>query len=183
MNKAIGAVELSSIAKGMEVCDLMLKTSPVELLLSRTICPGKYLVLVSGSVANVNSAVEAGITRGAHAVADSFVIPNVDESVFPAFFGTFEIGEEGEALGVIETFSISAAVTAADSAVKAANIKLLEIRLAMALGGKAYVTFTGSVAAVETAVAVGIREAGKKGLLVDGVAITNPRAELFREMM
>lgn len=38
MSQAIGIVELSSIAKGMEVCDLMLKSANVDLLVSKTLC-------------------------------------------------------------------------------------------------------------------------------------------------
>ena len=72
---------------------------------------------------------------------------------------------------------------AADVAVKAAPVKLLEIRLAMALGGKAFVTMTGSVGAVETAVAAGAAVAGKKGLLVEKVVIPQPRPELLRELI
>ena len=36
MNNAIGGVELSSVAKGLESADAMLKTSDVSLLLSRS---------------------------------------------------------------------------------------------------------------------------------------------------
>ncbi|HNT98973.1 MAG TPA: BMC domain-containing protein, partial [Elusimicrobiales bacterium] len=54
---AIGGVELSSIAKGLETADAMLKTSDVRILVSRSICPGKYVILVSGEVGAVNAAV------------------------------------------------------------------------------------------------------------------------------
>ena len=53
---AIGLIELSSIAAGFAVADVLLKAAAVELLINRTICSGKYLVLIGGEVA----AVEAG---------------------------------------------------------------------------------------------------------------------------
>ena len=46
--KAIGLIELSSVAAGFEVADVMLKASEVRLLLSRSICSGKYMVLIGG---------------------------------------------------------------------------------------------------------------------------------------
>ncbi len=46
--KAIGLIELSSIASGMQATDNMLKTSSVDLILARTICAGKYMVLIGG---------------------------------------------------------------------------------------------------------------------------------------
>ncbi|MCM2268084.1 MAG: BMC domain-containing protein [Elusimicrobiales bacterium] len=88
-----------------------------------------------------------------------------------------------ESLGIIEAFSVSALVEAADAAVKAAPVKLLEIRLAMALGGKAFVTLTGPVAAAETAVNAGAAVVAKKGLLVEKVVIPQPRPELLREII
>ena len=47
---SIGLLELTSIAKGIECTDLMLKAADVEILMSRTICSGKYLVLVRGEI-------------------------------------------------------------------------------------------------------------------------------------
>ena len=47
MGRAIGMVELSSIARGIETSDSMLKAAQVELLRSVTVCPGKYMVIGS----------------------------------------------------------------------------------------------------------------------------------------
>lgn len=179
---SIGLIELGSVASGFEVCDCMLKTADVELLLSRSICSGKYIVMVRGDVAAVESSVRAGSETGRFSCIDTFVIPNVHESVFPALGGTNKI-EPLEALGIIESFSVASLIEAADMAAKAANVRLMEIRLAMALGGKAFVTLTGTVAAVRAAVEAGAAVVAAKGLLTNKVVIPNPRPELFREMV
>lgn len=178
----IGLIELGSIAAGFEVCDAMLKTADVELLLSRSICSGKYLVMVRGDVAAVASSVAAGTQVGGFSLIDTFVIPNVDESVFPAISGTTKV-EALEALGILESFSVASLIEGADAAVKTANVRLIEIRLAMALGGKAFVTLTGSVAAVQSAVDAGAQAIARKGLLVNKVVIPSPRPELLSEMI
>src|SRR6266852_112671 len=95
---SIGLIELGSIAAGFEVCDAMLKTADVELVLSRSICSGKYMVMIRGDVAAVQSSVRAGSQIGHFSIVDTFVIPNVHESVFPALNGSNKIGEM-EALG------------------------------------------------------------------------------------
>jgi microcompartment protein CcmL/EutN len=115
-------------------------------------------------------------------VVDSFVIPSLHESVFPALSGITKI-EALEALGIVESFSVASLIEGADAAVKAANIQLIEIRLAMALGGKAFVTLTGSVAAVQSAVEAGAQVVGAKGMLVNKVVIASPRPELLTEMI
>jgi len=179
---SVGLIELSSIAAGFEVCDAMLKTADVDLILARTICSGKYMVLVRGDVAAVRSSVDAGTRAGDFSVIDTFVIPNLDESIFPAISGTTKI-EALEALGIIESFSVASLLEGADAAVKAAHVKLIEIRLAMALGGKAFVSLTGSVADVRSAVEAGAALIAEKGLLVNKVVIPQPRHELLNEMI
>jgi len=182
VRNSVGLIELSSIAAGFEVCDAMLKTADVDLILARTICSGKYMVLVRGDVAAVRSSVDAGTRAGDFSVIDTFVIPNLDESIFPAISGTTKI-EALEALGIIESFSVASLIEGADAAVKAANVKLIEIRLAMALGGKAFVSLTGSVADVRSAVEAGAARIAEKGLLVNKVVIPQPRHELLNEMI
>jgi microcompartment protein CcmL/EutN len=179
---SIGLIEMTSIAAGMEACDSMLKTSEVRLILSRTICSGKYIVLIGGDVAAVQAAVDRAATIINYSIVDTFVIPNVHKDIFPALSGHSNI-ETLEALGIIESFSVASLIEGADAAVKAANVRLIEIRLAMALGGKAFVTLTGEVAAVRSAVDAGARIIAEKGLLVNKVVIPQPRKELLTEMI
>lgn len=179
---SIGLIELTSIAAGMQAADIMLKTAAVELIISRTICSGKYMVLIGGDVAEVQSAVENAANQIDFAVIDTFVIPNVHSDIFPALAGHSNVSEL-EALGIIESFSVSALIEGADAAVKAASVKLIEVRLAMALGGKAFCTLTGEVAAVTSAVEAGARIIADKGLLVNKVVIPHPRKELLSEMV
>ena len=179
---SFGLIELTSIAAGFEVCDAMLKAADVRLLLSRSICSGKYIVLVCGDVGAVNASVEAGSHTGRHSLIDSFVIPNVHESIAPAISGAHKV-EVLEALGIIESFSVASLIEAADAAVKTAAVQLIEIRLAMALGGKAFVTMTGSVGDVKSAVEAGAAVVAAKGLLTNKVVIAQPRPELLQEMI
>jgi len=127
-------------------------------------------------------AISAGTSAGHFSVIDSFVIPNLHEAVFPAISGTTKV-EALEALGIVESFSVASLIEGADAAVKAANVMLIEIRLAMALGGKAFVTMTGNVAAVQSAVDAAAQVVGQKGMLVNKVVIPNPRPELLNEMI
>lgn len=177
---AIGLIELNSIAAGIEVTDVMLKTADVELVLARTICSGKYLVLVAGEVAAVKASMATGLAQWQTAVIDSMIIPNVHPSVFPALAGTNEMPQPGS-LGIIESFSVASLLEAADAAAKAANVQLLEIRLAMALGGKAFVTLTGDVASVRAAVEAGAALVAEKGFLVNKVVIPAPTPGLYKD--
>jgi len=179
---SLGLIELTSIAAGMQATDIMLKTSEVELILSRTICSGKYIVLIGGEVAAVQSSVDAAVKGLDFAIIDTFVIPNVHPDIFPALSGHSNITEL-ESLGIIESFSVASLIEGADAAVKSASVKIIEIRLAMALGGKAFCTITGEVAAVTSAVESGAKLISDRGLLVNKVVIAHPRKELLSEMI
>jgi microcompartment protein CcmL/EutN len=179
---SIGLIEMTSIAAGMQAADIMLKTSQVELVLSRTICSGKYMVLIGGDVAEVQTAVDAAANQIDFAVIDTFVIPNVHPDIFPALAGHTGV-QTLEALGILESFSVASLIEGADAAVKSSNVKIIEIRLAMALGGKAFCTLTGEVAAVTSAVDSGAKVIADKGLLVNKVVIAQPRQELLSEMI
>lgn len=182
--KSIGLIELSSIAAGFEVCDTMLKAGTVNLLLSRSICSGKYMVLIGGDAAAVQSAVAAGAEAANGCLIDSLVIPNVHQDVFTAMGRTTVVApEHSGALGILESFNVATLIEAADAAVKAANVTLLEVRLAMALGGKAFCTLTGDVSSVQSAVATGRKVIADAGVLVNAVVLSRPHPDVYREVI
>ncbi len=180
MLSAIGLIELTSIAKGYEVADAVLKTANVEILTNRTICPGKFMVLIGGDVDAVKAAIETGLETGGSTVVDDLIIPNIHPAVFPAISGTTVV-EHPDALGIIETFSVATIIEAADAAVKAADVQLINVHLAMAIGGKGYMTLTGDVAAVTAAVEAGVAYIKDKGMLVQKVIIPHPRKEILQD--
>jgi microcompartment protein CcmL/EutN len=179
---AIGMIEFTSIAVGMDAADRMVKTADVKPLFFKTICPGKYVAAISGEVAAVEASVRAGLETGPTSVADWFVIPNIQEDVLAALGGCQPIRERG-ALGVIETFSAASAILAADAAVKAADVIVMDVRTALGLGGKGYVLLMGDVAAVQAAVAAGSGHAADAGLLVATTVIPRPADAFFAQVL
>jgi len=180
--KSIGLIELSSVAAGFAVADAMLKAGNVRLLLSRSICSGKYMVLVGGEVAAVDSALAAGAEAAEGSLIDKSVVANVHPEVFAAL-GRSVPAEPTGALGVLESFNVATLIEAADAAAKAALVTLLEIRLAMALGGKAFCTMTGDIASVQAAVAAGRRVLSDAGVLVNAVVVSRPHPDVYREVI
>ena len=53
----------------------------------------------------------------------------------------------------------------------------------MALGGKAFVTLTGDISAVQSAVAAGRRVIADSGMLVNAAVITNPHPDVYHEVV
>lgn len=182
--KAIGAIELSSIGIGYQLEDEMLKAAAVELLIARTICSGKYLIVIGGGVSAVEASMQTALAGAGEAIIDHLMVANVHEAVFPALGQSVALGpEEAGALGVLETFSGVSVLAAADAAAKAARVTLLRIHVAMALGGKGLCLMTGTVADVRQGIQVAAAEARRRGLLVSEIVIPRPSRELFGDYL
>ncbi len=189
MLEAVGLIETTSIGLGMAAQDAMLKAGAVRVVLARTICSGKYIVAVTGPLAEVTAAVDAGVAALPEGLIDHAVIPRIHPTVFQALGQAVELhvpvaagAPAGpKALGVVETYSGTSVLEAADAAAKAAAVTLLKIHLAMALGGKGYLMMAGAVTDVQAAVAAGAAVVRAKGLLVSAVTIPGPSRELFAE--
>lgn len=151
---ALALLEFDSIAAGILAGDAMVKRAPVSRIQTGTVQPGYYLVLVVGDVAPVQEAVQVGKETGQAALRGLVFLPNVHPAVVRALSGERAV-QPTDALGVVETQTVAAAIHAADAGVKGAEVTLLQLRLADGLGGKGLVLFTGLVADVETAVMLG----------------------------
>lgn len=182
MSKAIGLVEFKTIPKGIEAADAMLKASDVQFLFSSPICPGKYVTIIGGEVDAVRTAVKKGALTGGIFTVDSHVLPNVHPAVIPAITATVEISKVGS-LGVVETISAVAAITAGDIAAKAANVNLVEIRIARGLGGKGFVVLTGDLGSVENSVKACEKKLGEEGGIVSTAVIPSPHKGLISSVL
>ncbi len=179
---AVGMVEFSSIGAGIEASDAMVKAASVAPLFFKTICPGKFVAAVGGDVAAVSASVAAGRERAADVIVDWLVIPNIHPAVLTALTGA-DLTDRRGALGIIETFSVAAIIRAADAAVKAAQVRLTDVRIAMGLGGKGYALMVGDVGAVRAAVSAGAAGAAESGLLVRQVVIPKPHADVYAHVL
>lgn len=175
----IGFIETSSIAKGIEATDAMMKMADVELLMTAIIPRGKYLIMIGGRVADVESSLRAGMSIAAGTVLDNFIIKNVHPELPPAIKGRVNV-DHIEAIGIIETKEVASAIYAGDAAVKSANIKLIEARNQP--GGKGLVVLTGEVGAVRTAVAAGVASIKKDGMLIGEVVIPYAHEALMKSL-
>ena len=179
MANAICMVELTSIARGVETSDFMVKAAQVTLLRASTVCPGKYMIIVGGETGSVRASLEAGLAKGGEYVIDSLLIPNVHEQLFPAISGANEV-KNPQAIGVVEFYSIASAIKAADAAAKAAQVTLIEVRTGFAVGGKGFFTLTGDVGAVRAAVAAAEKQTD---LFIGSTVIPRPSKQVIESLM
>jgi microcompartment protein CcmL/EutN len=179
---ALALLEFSSIAAGIQAADAMVKRAPIDVIKAGTVQPGKYLVLVGGQVADVEESLAAGREVGGAAVVDLVYLPQVHPEVVGAIAGG-RVPQITDALGVVETTTVAAAIHAADAGIKGAEVRLVQVRLADGLGGKGIVLFSGLVADVEAAVEIGVGVLDRPDLLVRQVVIPQLHPEMWENVV
>jgi microcompartment protein CcmL/EutN len=178
---ALALLEFSSIAAGIQAADAMVKRAPIDVIEAGTVQPGKYLVLIGGQVADVEESLAAGREVGGDAAVDFVYLPQVHPEVVEAIGGG-RVPEITDALGIVETTTVAAAIHAADAGIKGAEVRLVEVRLADGLGGKGIVLFSGLVADVEAAVEIGVGVLERPELLVRQVVIPQLHPEMWENV-
>lgn len=187
---SLGVLEIGTIARGIVAADAALKRSPALLVHSRAISGGKHLVVLEGGVAEVEEAMIAGRAVADTLLVDSVELPAADDQVWPMLGAPiappdWSADPDAEAVAIIETATVCAAIAAADAACKVAHVKVQDARFAVDLAGKAYFTLTGSLDSIEAA-ADAARAAieSKAGRMVGLEVIAQPspdlRGRLFR---
>jgi len=174
MDPALLILEFNSVAAGIAMSDLLVKQAAVKLLDSRTVCPGKYIVTLTGGVDALKSSLSAALdSELGGTITEHHLLPNVHPRVVAAINGVPEY-REIESIGVIETYGVPACIRSGDAGAKAAGVAVVEIRLANAQGGKCIVVFSGAQHEVEAAVAAGRAAAEEMQGLINSIVIEHP---------
>ena len=184
---ALGVLELSTIARGVVAADAGLKRAPAVLLHSRAVSGGKHLVMFEGGVAEVEEALAAARLVAGDLVLDRVELPAADDQVWPMLGAPlappdWSADDASEAVAIIETRTVCAAIAAADAACKVALVTVRDTRFAVDLAGKAYFTLTGSLDAIEAAAAAARAAADDRIVGLELIARPAPdlRGKLYR---
>lgn len=182
MNKSIGALEFRSISKGIEVSNEIVKKSSVEIIYFKTICPGKFLVIVTGDEGEVNEAIDYGVTLSVDTLVDHFKVHAVSTPIVEAFKNKYASKEITGALGVMETGKVCAGIKALDIALKSSDVKLIKMHLAFGIGGKLVYVVTGTLSSIEYGLSEGKRILNKNAN-VNVSIIPSPSEDMTRHLI
>lgn len=180
--KSIGVLEYRSVALGLKAADMILKAAEVEMIMMQTVCPGKYIMMFTGKLSSVKAALEQGsMTPFDEVLVDSYMLGNPDESLLAAIYGTTEKVALAS-VGILESYSVASMVGVADQLSKTSPIRLIEVRLARGMSGKAYAIFAGEISAVEAAMVKGEELLSQSGFYLHGAVISNPDPRLWEAL-
>lgn len=174
---ALGLVEFESIAVGILAGDAMVKAAPVEAIYGGTVQPGRYLLLVTGSTASVEIAVERATTIEPSALLDELFLADVHRDVVRALTGE-SVPSCGTAVGILETGTVASVLRGADAGRKHVAVELDSLKLADGIGGKGVALFSGEVGDVEAALERAAEVAGHSTHEVRTVVVSQMHEEM-----
>lgn len=150
---ALGFIELSSISRGLYLTDAILKKAPVKVVTSQPISSGKHVIVFIGDVAAVEESFKEAVFYADGTLLKELFIPGVHQDLAPYLDSLWSVDAPksnlGEAIGVVESSTLSGAILAADRSLKTAHVSLYRMRLGQGIGGKAYFIISGKQEEVE----------------------------------
>lgn len=203
LDRALGFLESPYLSITTLLGDAMVKAASVQLLGFDTTGDISLMIRISGSVAAVGQALEAGEREakrlGVESVATRLArpettlqsiieLPNISHPIYGGreqFLPTdYNQGAKSNmaqtkfALGILETQGLTAVLEATDAMLKAANVTLVGKEKI----GAAYVTVMvrGDVAAVTAAIEAGKEAVGDLGKLIAAQVIARPHPDLLQ---
>lgn len=192
---SLALLEVANYCPALLIADRCSKAAGVELIGIEGSSGAEQCIKLKGSPADVQAAAEAGVALARHMGSQAVwsVLPGPTEELrkissqppvflpmlgfYDAFVKREKTVEKSQALGLIETQGLVAALHATDDMLKAASVELVGKEKI----GAAYVTIMvrGDVAAVQAAIAAGraaVEHVGGKLILAD--VIPRPHPEL-----
>ena len=114
---ALAAIELSSIARGIVVLDQMAKRAEPTIVAARTLSPGRYLIMISGLVAEVEEAMDAANSCAEDERVDHVIIRDPQSDLRKALACELNTALE-ESLAIVELTCLSSTLLALDRTLK-----------------------------------------------------------------
>lgn len=180
MLKALGIIEFSSIARGIEAGDKMVKAALVEVVTLRHICPGKFMIILSGELEAVRESVDAIIEGDKGKVVESALISNPHVELTLSLRKSPRRGDIG-AIGVFETSTVVSSLVALDLALKSASVSRVKLVIGNGIGGKSYFVVTGAVSSVEEAIKIAASSISPRKLVYSTV-IPSPGEDIVNNL-
>ena len=167
-------VELSSLARGVRILDVMVKRAPVRIRHHGRHSTGKYVILVDGDVASVEEAHDDALQHVGDALLDHMFLAVVHNQVWGALDGSYAGADERAAL-MVETTSVARSLEALDQVTKLVDVSIVDLQLASGIGGKGYFAIQGEQHDLEWARdELLIRIPGDKLVALDLIARPHP---------
>ncbi len=179
---AVLVFEISSIALGYALIDKAVKKAPVKILEGSALTPGKFFILLNGDEASIeearNEIRNISEISGGSFILDEVYIPQLHEQVLPALYSQNRF-QVSESVAIIEVSTIASGFLSADTALKMANVNLIDLRIARGIGGKSFYFLTGKLEELQAAVEAVQNSLVTRGTFLRSEIVANPHQDFL----
>ena len=176
--EALALVEVDGVARGLRCVDALVKRAPVAVHEANLVEPGKFLILFSGGVAEVEESYAAVLEIGGDRILDRMLLPVVHPLLVRGLAGALDL-DAPDTVGVVEGKVVAGVLEACDRSLKDAAVLLAGVRTQGGLGGRAYYADHGLQHDVEAALEAGRQVLERRGTLYGIERIAHPHPEFL----
>lgn len=189
MGNSLGLLEVRGLASSVMVTDAMMKAADTKLIdVKKDMGGGLVTIVAEGSVSAVNAAVSAGIAEAERIseVIAYHIMANPDAQTRIYLDNSYKkkkIPFSKEACGIIEVYGFVCAMTAADAAVKAADVRLVGMERTKGEEGIGLIValkLAGTPDAVKSAVNAGLAAAREVGDVISSNVNALPSEGIYQ---
>ncbi len=181
-SETLAVVEFRSVPSGLGALDALVKQAKVQIRFAGDIDPSRFLVVLDGTLANVEVALERASDIGGDDVLETLLLARAHGRLLAALRGdmatTTEFLAQEQALGVLQAHTVIGVIAATDRALKAAEVALLRLRLATELAGQGHAVIVGEQFAVEASLRAA-SETSNVGVQIETRLIPRAAAETY----
>lgn len=189
MENSLGLLEVRGLASSIAVTDAMVKAAETELVdIKKDMGGGLVTIVVEGGVSAVSAAVHAGVAEAERIseVIACRIMANPDAQTRIYLDNSYRkkrMPFSKEACGIIEVYGFVCAMTAADAAVKAADVRLVGMERTKGEEGIGLIValkLAGTPDAVRSAVDAGLAAAREVGDVISSNVNALPSEGIYR---
>ncbi len=151
----LAGLDLQHLPAGLAALDAVCKEATVDVLFAGDIDPGRFLIVLSGELADVEVALHKGIVDAAESLLESLLLPQAHARLHAGLRGQLadpqQILNDEQALGTLHAHTPLSLLAAVDRALKVADVTLLRLRFASELAGQGHAVLAGEQFDVEAA--------------------------------
>lgn len=145
-------LEFKKISLGLKVINELTKNYEIEIILSKIICPGKYMILCGGELSVIEeiekSLRDLKVLDEKYKNIEIIVVTSIEKKLLEKINIKILKNEKIESLGIIETFNAIKAIEISDYIENENNVEVVLIKIGLGMNSKGLVLFKGKTSDV-----------------------------------
>lgn len=180
MKGSLILIEFKNIATAFYILNELTENFNLEVVISKPLCPGRYILVFSGGMGEVSEA-EISIKEikkdSKHSNISVRVIGSIEQGIVEKINSPMNYPGVIRGLGILEMVNSVEIIRAADLLYKSGDIEIISIKIGLGLGAKGIVLVEGTESDLHNGISKIEAEAGRK--VISSQIINSPEKKFL----